>query len=551
MSSIRHHHALLLLCLSAGCSFLLDFPEEGGSDAGGGVPVGAGNPQGAGGTGAQGGSGGSGAHGGEGAGGNVQCGADLSSMTFDWAYPLGTVSLDGYQPTASAIDGNGDIWIAAQLKGGQLNADGIPVVSSGDGVDDILLLQLDPMGQSKRGFVFGGTGTAWIWDMAFAPNGTLVLAGSFTGDMTFLEGGPTITATTPAGKGDYDAYDAYVAVFDPAKDESFTFAKAFGDGEYQEASAVGVDAGGNIFVAVAANGTIDWGNGPTPDTDGVQLAKLDGNLDRLWNRPISSNAVDIEHLPDLAVLPDGAVIVAGQTDTVNAFGGTTPGEVTYGGSDAFVVRYDANGAWRWHRIFGDESAQEANEVTFGASGEIYVAGTFRLGLKERGAITHFEGAEDSYDGQDIFFARLAPVTGETRWVQRIQGLGFQRANHIVVDCAERLFVVGEVGDDSTSTGVDFGDGDLLLGDPGDASSYNDLFYASYDGNVGDLISKKRTGDLYEENAASLLIDASGGVVLIGAFFDSLVLDPLPGGSLQKPSEWDLFVAHFNAPIPER
>ena len=90
-------------------------------------------------------------------GGSSNC---VFEPTFDWSFTLGSVDVDLSRKLAEAIEPDGDIWIAGQLLGGQLLIAGNPVVSSGDGSVDIYLIELDPSGTLKRGFVFGGTGWA-------------------------------------------------------------------------------------------------------------------------------------------------------------------------------------------------------------------------------------------------------------------------------------------------------------------------------------------------------------------------------------------------------
>lgn len=545
MLSRRHQLAPLILLLAAGCSFLIDFPEEdtatGGAGAAGAGTIagGAGSDPGGGGEGGTGGDGGSGGQG----GGECLLDRDSHALTFDWAAQVGSIDLDGFLPIAVALETDGDVWLAGQLEGGVLQAGGNAVSSTGDSVADVFLLELDAEGDSKRGFVFGGNGSAFIWDIAFAPDGELVIAGSFIGDLDFGGAGPVLESQLPVDGGQFSVYDAYVAVFDPAAEETVV-AKAFGDGHYQEATAVAVDGEGSILLAAISEGSVDWGAGESMPTDGMFVVKLDSDLNEVWTRPIASN---VNRPADIALFADGSVAVTGLTDRNDVFGQILGGEVVYGGSDAFVARYDGlDGSWVWHRIFGDDYDQAGTAVTVGPSGDVYVAGTYLNGLIQLGNDSLFSGAEIDYATDDVFLARLGHDDGATVWVKRVSGLGYQVANDIGVDCADRVTLLGNAGDSSGSPGVDFGDGELVQGVVSDQpNGYVDLFVAAYEGSSGNLLSKRRIGDFYIETGAALQLDPQGRALIAGAFFHTVALDPLPGATLQRTKAWDLYLARFD------
>jgi hypothetical protein len=511
---------------------LLDFPDVG--DAGsGGEPQGTGNPSGVGG----GGNGGDG--GGDGGGGSPpEC---VFEPAFDWSFQLGTVSISIEENLAHAIAPDGNIWLAGQLLSGQIEIGGTPVSSSGDDDADIYLVELNPAGEIQRGFAFGGVGWAYVHQMAFSSTGTLALVGSYAGAMTFGIDGPSITAAAQGNLADepYAAeLDAWVAVFDP-ESETFLDAKGYGDGDgiYQEATSVVFDSAGDMIVAAAADGPLDWGMGAPASFDGLALAKLDGQLNEVWSRPLNTG-VDLPGY--LVMLPDDSFVVAGSTYANDVFGQFVSEELYYGNSDAFVARYSSTGGWIWHRIFGDENEQGSTSVTIGPSGDVYLAGTYRQGLKEKGVVV-FSGAETEYFTEDIFFARLAADTGATAWVNRIYGIGYQEPQDIVVGCEERVIITGDI-DDQGSKGVDFGDGTPLPSEGDD--EYSDLFFASYDGNSGDLLSKTRIGDQYIEFARGIMLHP-GGMVLVGSFFDTILFSQEPGGLLEKDTDSEVFVVRYS------
>ncbi len=546
MSLFRHASLVLALAASGGCSLLFDFPEQGNLGGNGAGAQGANSPSGPG-AGGNGGAGASGANdpsgGAGGAGGSVPtCTFD---PVFDWSLTLGNVDIAIVRKLAEALEPvDGDLWVAGQMLGGELMVAGQPVESTLDGMGDIFLIEVGPDGVIKRGFIFGGAGWARVQALAFGPEGTMALVGAFAGDMTFGAGGPTITGGSQANmlaEAEPDELDAWVTIFDPDT-ETFLEAKGYGsgDGAYQEATSVAFDSLGNLYVVAAVDDSaLDWGLG-APVIDGLSLAKLDSTLTELWSRPLNT----AQDLPGhLAVLPDDAVVVAGTTYEKEVFGQQISTEIEYGGPDAFVACYSAEGSSLWHRIFGDVDEQTATNLTVGPSGDVYLGGTFKIGLKELGNTVVFPDGETGYETEDIFFARLAADDGgSTRWVKRIAGLEYQEAQDIVVGCGERVYIVGDIKDAGT-LGVDFGNGVLVPATSTD--EYTDLFYATYDGETGEYESAVRVGDDWIEFARGMLLDPFGGFILVGAFYDTVSFDPAPGGLLQNLGRSDVFAVRFD------
>jgi len=89
------------------------------------------------------------------------------------------------------------------------------------------------------------------------------------------------------------------------------------------------------------------------------------------------------------------VYLAGYTE------GALPGQTNKGGRDGFVLKYDREGTLDWIHQFGDEHDNEANSLAVDSSG-VYVGGSF-FG--------------------DDFVAKFNH-RGDELWIQRVPGLGF-------------------------------------------------------------------------------------------------------------------------------
>lgn len=118
--------------------------------------------------------------------------------------------------------------------------------------------------------------------------------------------------------------------------------------------------------------------------------------------------------------PDGRVAVAGYAQ--GDFGG-----VAVGGTDAFVLALDANGAELWRRQFGSASGDWATGLATGPGGRTLVTGTST-------------GASAGMGEGQVFLAAFE-VGGELAWFRRIAETAEDHAVGVAVDPEGRAFVV--------------------------------------------------------------------------------------------------------------
>jgi ELWxxDGT repeat protein len=103
----------------------------------------------------------------------------------------------------------------------------------------------------------------------------------------------------------------------------------------------------------------------------VFLAKFDRDGTLLWAR--SGGGASFETPSALMELPGGAVVLTGTfSSTVATFSGLTLS--TAGGNDAFIARYEANGALTWLKGFGGTGIESITQMVALSDGNIAIAG---------------------------------------------------------------------------------------------------------------------------------------------------------------------------------
>ena len=137
-----------------------------------------------------------------------------------------------------------------------------------------------------------------------------------------------------------------------------------GDGTYDEAYGVAVDARGNVLVVGYTDGVLP-GQKSAGESDAF-VRKYDPNGKELWTRQFGSTGDD-EAL-GVAVDARGNVLMVGWTE------GTLPGQRSAGKRDVFVRKYDPAGRELWTRQFGSRDSDWASGVAVDAHGNVLVVG---------------------------------------------------------------------------------------------------------------------------------------------------------------------------------
>jgi hypothetical protein len=297
------------------------------------------------------------------------------------------------------------------------------------------------------------------------------------------------------------------------------WSKRFGDAASQRAHGVAVDAAGNVLVVGELEGSLDAGGGPLVSAGGQDA--FVAKFDANGAHLWSKRFGDAEPQVALDVSVDGAgnVIACGSLTGVVDFGGGPL--ATVGFANLFVVALDAGGAHQWSRRFGDFHAEYVR-CRFDAAGNVLLAGHFRGKVDFGGGPL----ASTQGPGADIFVAKL-DAAGNHLWSKRFGDGANQRANGLAVDGAGNVVVAG--GFDGT---LDFGS--IVL----TSSGVEDVFVAKLDA-TGAPVWAKRFGDSAQQAATAVAVDAAGDVVLTGSFSGTLALG---GPPLQATGFVDAFVA---------
>lgn len=300
---------------------------------------------------------------------------------------------------------------------------------------------------SKQYGQAGGVGAAYQGDVDEL--GNVYISAGYSAGVVDFGCGPL----SPAGD-----YDALVAKLDPAG--NCIFSKRFGDGSFQQASAVAVDASGNVIIAGILSGTTDFGGGPLTSAAGqdVFVAKLDPTGNHLWSKRFggAGNQIGI----GVATSQAGDIAVTGWMTGTLDFGGNPM--TSAGGDDGFVAVLDSSGNHLWSKRIGGTGHDGLRSAAFDKWGNVGVIGYFSS------TIDVGNGPLVSAGGLDIVLAKFGGADGKHLWSARFGDSANQVGLGIAVDPTGHTYVTGDF-----ASSVDFGTGPLL------ATGGIDVFVAKF------------------------------------------------------------------------
>jgi hypothetical protein len=315
-----------------------------------------------------------------------------------WIRQFGTAAEDA--GAAVATDSQHNIYVTGYTEG---TLPGSP--NANQGASDIYLTKYDQNGNRLWTRQLGSGAIEYGTGVAVDENDEVVVAANTYGVLPGAGGS--------AGGGDYvlaryDGNGILLAII-----QQGTSADDF-------ASDVAIGVAGNIYIAGGTSGAL---SGASSGLEDVFVGKYNRSLGLIWLRQRGTSAAD--SASGIAVNADGQVFVCGYTS------GSLDGFVNQGFTDAFILRYDANGTWVWTDQRGTSAYDFANSVAVSTSGGPYTTG-FTL---------------DSLDGnfhaglEDAFVMKHGKA-GTWRWTRQIGTTEKDLGYAIAVDGWDNVYVGG-------------------------------------------------------------------------------------------------------------
>jgi len=372
------------------------------------------------------------------------------------------------EATAIARDASGNLYIVGYTDLGAFTG-------SSFGEHDAFLRKYDARGGVVWTRQFGTSASDFAYSVAVDAQGNVYVAGNTFGN---LEG-------TNQGSA-----DVFVAKYTPSGDKQWTL--QFGSAEEEDSQVIAVDRSGNIYVA--------WRVDRSRGTPTSHLRKFDASASTLWTVDLGDNV----HNAGVAVDAAGNVYVAGVTADA------LPMQTSAGGSDAYVIKYNAAGSLQWGAQFGTASTDTATSVAVDANGNVFVVGDTCETLQGQSA-----GACDA-------FVRKFTSSGAVSWTRQFGTEVSDSARQCAVDASGAVYIAGDT------------EGTL-----GPRTGARDGFVRKY-ATDGGVAWTRHVGGTVDDRVVGVAVDASGYAYVTGT-----TTGALPGTASE--GNYDAFVIQVVPP----
>ncbi len=277
---------------------------------------------------------------------------------------------------------------------------------------------------------------------------------------------------------------------------------------YGAVKALAVDTQGNVIIAGAFLGVLDFGGVTIESTHSrydTFIAKLSSNGTHIWSQHFGGSISDTTGTAyGLAVdKGDDSVVVTGLFDVPTDFGG---GLVMPYYQDLFLLKLSANGSFQWARRVGGVNVTTTGTAVAVDAGNVFLTGgTVSYGL---GATTIDFGAGPIPAGQNAIAAKYTGANGYV-WAQSFGGTRIAQANGITVDAGNPIIVGKYTGN------ISFGG--IVLTNPPESGfvSPSSAFIARLTGGSGAHAFSARLGDGQNGQAFGASVDANNNVTVVG------------------------------------
>jgi hypothetical protein len=290
-------------------------------------------------------------------------------------------------------------------------------------------------------------------------------------------------------------------------------------------------AGGDIYVVGYFDGETDLGpagkhaatpNAKDPKKTGSDAYLVKLNADGAIAWGKTFGAGRDDVANGVAVRGDRVVVVGQFLDELDL------GEFKHpaaGSDDMFVAAFDRAGEPQWLWTAGGIDSDGANAVAAAPDGGWIIGGSFSQTVELQGTTLKSRG------GTDAMLIKLA-ANGDLQWVKQFGGRYNDTITHLAVDARGNIYVQGVFRDTA-----DWGGAPLTA----HGGSDNDIVLAKYDLN-GDHVWSKGFGNAFNDVAGGLTVDPAGNLTMVGSFDKSVSFGD--GDDHTSNGEADAFIARY-------
>lgn len=361
-----------------------------------------------------------------------------ASGNFLWARSVGGTLEDNANTIVT--DSQGNVYVAGSFKGsGDFDPGSGTCSFFSHGQTDVFILKLDASGNFLWAKQIGGSNDESSYSIALDHSGNICLSGSFYGVLDLDPGAANHMVNTTG------SYGGYLLKLDASG--NFLWGECITGSNSFYGFSIGIDILDHIYMTGYYNGTTDFDPGPgtytmTPQSINSFILKLDASGSFLWAKTFgSANTVQAQAL---ALDHNGNSYVTGYFVNTGDFdpGPGVSNLVSNGFTDIFVVKFDAQGNYKWAGNMGSINGDQGLAIAVDDhTGDIYTTGRFKetADFDPGAAVVNLVAASIGYD--DIFISRLDSL-GNFVSAKRIGSTNGDYGAAIACDSQSNIYLTG-------------------------------------------------------------------------------------------------------------
>ena len=332
-----------------------------------------------------------------------------------------------------------------------------------------------------------GSGIQNIYDVESTEDGGYVIAGSFSGELD-IDGDGTVDSTSVG------SFDQLIAKYN--SEENVEWFKTFGTNQADEFNSVDIASDGGYVVSGYEYGT---------NQEDAIVMKLDSSGNEVWKQTIGGIYED--KMRDAKVLASGDIIAVGRFASPKLSINGIPIKRSGTGNNGYIICYDANGNYKWHKAITGTEDIDVTSVTETSQG-IAVAMNYLGTIYVDGNSITNAGNQDS--------AIVAFSTdGTYQWNQKVGGSNDEAIAKVITDSEDNIVAVGGFASNLTI-------GAETINAP--TTSYSSSIMLKFASATGDYVSNKVFGGTDNEDKIMTATATEDGGILLGGWFYSKNFD---------------------------
>ena len=403
---------------------------------------------------------------------------------------------------------------------------------------NIFIIKYDQNGAVVWARQSQGVSQQWVSGIALDRNGNVVIAGVFSGTLTF----GAVTLTSTLGIIIRQPYDGFIAKFDPQGE--LVFVKQISGPNTENLNGLAIDRQNSIIITGSYSGKVHFGEiaGRYPvyltsadDSTEIFVVKYLASGQIVWAKSSRNTGPNNSFPTGNAVACDeeNNIYVTGGFDLVLKFGN----DCAYGDPhsiDTYLLKMDPSGNPLLIKSAGGDDFDEGMALGIDLREAVIWAGIYK------NKPFKVSGYNISCSGLSDIFVLKFEGSGRYDWLQKVGGPGDDRVNSIATDRNCNIFLTGGFRS-RLSVGPDDGTNTIQI----NGKDFSDVWLAKLNLNGAPVWAKSSGGKLMDEGK-SIAVDANDDLVVTGLFEDLADFDYFP---LVAQSSADAFVAKLGKNYP--